>query len=306
MSWFRKRANGGMGRVETASLGIQASKLSDSAILTDGASQSTKRRLSLKDDLAIYNLEKQPTTFDFATWAVIAKTLGVKHVHFGYDGVIQTWKYTADVAWKRFANILLPICKMAGFSWSLGAIEKPGVTFPYHYGHAEKVFQKLGYVEKLKPTYEWADKDYITITIRESIRNKWRDSNKKAWERFADKAGKKVVMVPDAETSPFQVDLEYRMALYAGADMNLGVNNGPMSLCHFSDAPYLTFMKIPDVGHEQARHLVKHMEQINFGPGSQFGFRNEKQLLVWQDDTYSNILRAYEDVMGIRKILLPD
>jgi len=195
---------------------------------------------------------------------------------------------------------------MAGFTWTLGTIEKPGITFPHHYGHVQKVFKKLGSIKKLKPTYEWADKDYITVTLRKSIRNQWRDSNVKAWERFADKVGKKVVMVPDAETSPFQVDLEYRMALYANADMNLGVNNGPMALCHFSDAPYITFMKIPDVGHEQAQALVKHMETVNFGPGSQFSFRHEKQLLVWQDDTYSNILRAYEDVMKIRKILLPD
>lgn len=255
--------------------------------------------------MAVYDLARKPTTFDFATWAVLAKTIGAEHVHFAYDGVIQDWKYGADVAWKRFGNIVLPICKMAGFSFSVGALDEGGFSVSHHYGAVNKVFNKVGRLEKLVPTYEWHDKDYITVTIRKSIRNQWRDSNQKAWDKFADRVGKRVVVIPDAETSPFSVDLEYRMALYAHADMNLGVNNGPMALCHFSDAPYLTFMKIPDVGHEQARHLVEHMNKGGFPPGTQFDHRHDKQLLVWQDDTYDNIMRAYEDIMGIRKILLP-
>ena len=100
-------------------------------------------------------------------------------------------------------------------------------------------------------------------------------------------------MLPECENSP--IDLEYRMGLYSGAQMNFGVGNGPMALCVFSEAPYLLLNLCPEPGDEKVQYNQKKLlERQGFPEGSQFAFKNERQLLVYEPDTFENIVRAYE------------
>lgn len=246
---------------------------------------------------AIYDLTKMPTTFDFAAWCVIAKTAGCDHVHFIADGPIASKKYPKDIAWRRWANICLPMCKLAGMEFSVGGHEE-GREFTYAYGHVEQVYKHIGRIAKLQSVYDHGDSGYITITLRESFRNTYRNSNKEAWNRFAEylkKRGKRVMVLHDCESAP--LNLEYRMALYCGAEMNLGASNGPMALCHFSDAPYITLNMAPKRPEgERGYDLEKLMTSGGFPFGSQFSFRNADQILVWKPDTYENIVEAYEAI----------
>lgn len=247
-------------------------------------------------NIAVYDLSKNPTTFDFVTWAVLAKSHGSEHVHFIADQGIADNKYSATVAWKRFGNILIPACSVAGLTFSVGGT-KTGHTFDWHYGDVNNFYKKHGFIKKLAPTGTIPIKNYITITIRNSIRNKWRDSNMEAWKKFSkylDSQGKNVIVLKDCELEP--LDLEYRMALYYQADMNYGASNGPMALCHFSDAPYLTINMCPPTPSDHGYNIVEHMAKGGFPVGSQFEFKNNRQKLFYISDTYENIVKAHKEM----------
>ena len=245
---------------------------------------------------AVYDLTTYPTTYDFAGWAVMARTCGVEHVHFIIDGPIAHWKYPEDIAWKRFATILLPICRLARLTYSVGAREQ-GPEFSYHGGHVNALYLKAGRLEKLKPTLKRDGRaPYVTLTLRESFRNQHRNSNREAWQRFHQylmQTGLDVVVIPECEDAP--INLEHRMALYCGAEMNLGVAQGPMALCVFSDAPYITLNQNPkDMTGRAQYDIDKLLVKTGFPPGSQYAFRTDRQILIWEPDTFENIVAAYE------------
>lgn len=248
---------------------------------------------------AVYDLGSMPTTFDFAVWAVMAKTHGCTSVHFINDGPISSWKYPASVAWKRFGNILVPICALAGLPFTVGR-RIDGLEVPdYTYGGCERLFKEAGKIAKLEPTVKIMG-GFSTITLRRSFRNTFRNSNTEAWLRFKahlEGEGKSVVILEECEQAP--LDIEYRMGLYCTADMNFGASGGPMALCHMSDAPYLTINMAPvDKAGEGYLDLANFMTKTGFPPGSQFSFRNARQKLVWKSDTFDNILAAYRELKG--------
>lgn len=253
---------------------------------------------------AIYDLTKEPTTFDFAAWAVNARTHGCDHVHFVIDGDIAHWKYGKDIAWARFGTILVPICSFAGMSYSVGA-RLEGEEFPYNHGAVEAMYRELGRIEKLTPIGSLNRSGHVTITMRESFRNKYRNSNKEAWERFStylQERGENVVIFPECENAP--INLKQRMAFYCSAKMNLGVANGPMALCIFSEAPYITLNQLPErpaTVTEMTIDVKRLAEMIGFPEGSQYSFRNERQILIYRPDTFENIVAAYESMFPVQE-----
>ena len=249
---------------------------------------------------AIYDLTKFPTTYDFAAWAVIARTHGVERVHFVIDGPIAHWKYGVDgqdIAWKRFATIVLPICKLARLSYSVGA-RMQGDQFPYHGGDVCRLYRERGSIKKLEPTVTWDKRGYVTITMRESFRNPHRNSNNEAWkafEKYLSGKGVDVMVIPECENAPLNV--EHRFAWYWNADMNMGVAQGPMALCVFSDAPYITLNQNPKDTTGKAQYDIDRLlVKTGFPPGSQYDFPTPKQLLVWEPDSYEAIVRSYENM----------
>lgn len=245
---------------------------------------------------AVYDLGKMPTTFDFASWACFARTCGAAHVHFIVDGPIAAWKYPADVAWKRFANVLLPLCRLAGLEYSVGGREE-GREFPYLAGKLNTLYQQTGRIVKLEPTKRINRSGFVTITLRDSFRNRYRNSNLSAWyefRTFLESRGIEVEVFPECENQP--IDLEQRMASYCAADMNFGVANGPMSLCIFSEAPYRTFNWYDTGGEKVQYDQGKLMAAQGLPEGAQFAFRNERQALIYERDTYDNIRKAWDSL----------
>lgn len=246
----------------------------------------------------LYPLDTSPTTFDFAVWAVIARTMGCEHVRFVISHGMDERKYSADIGWRRFGNILIPLCKLAGLTYSVGG-ECAGHTFNYFYGHVDQMYRKNGQIERLKPAEPVRKSDYITITLRQSFRNKFRNSNTAAWAKFASTVqcdGVTVITLDECEDEPLSV--LKRMALYAGARMNIGVENGPMVLCHLSDAPYITMNMCPPEypGERHSKRMVGMLQDSGFKYGSQLSFAAPNQRLVWKPDTFDNIIEAYEYV----------
>lgn len=248
--------------------------------------------------IGLYDLSKMPTTYDFAAWLVIARTHGCNNVHFVTDRPMPTAKYSAAISWARFGNLIIPMVELSGMTFSTGGLV-PGNEYRYIAGDVEKTYLKCGRLEKLKPVSKVERTGYVTITLRDSFRNKYRNSNAQAWDAFAEylKArGTEVVIVPECEDAP--IPLRTRMALYAGAEMNLGASGGPMWLCHMSDAPCIIMNVAPKRPHgEPGYDLADLMASSGFPFGSQFSFRTPKQALVWKPDTLNNIVDAYDSML---------
>lgn len=237
-----------------------------------------------------------PTTFDFAVYAVVAKTLGYDLIHFSVSNMTQI-KYPTEIGWRRWANICIPLCKLAGMKFTVGPnIE--GDMLGYHTGAIEGLYKRTKKIEKLKPLYEYGKKGYVTITMRESFRNKWRDSNRQEWAKVAEylmKRGEEVAILEECEMQPLA--LEERLAIYANAKMNLAVGNGPMVLCWLSEAPYLTF-QLPKGPEEDYKNLVEQWNRMRFPVGSQLSFRNKMQEIVWGPDDADLVIEKYEKLVG--------
>jgi hypothetical protein len=234
-------------------------------------------------------LRKHPTTFDFAAWLVVVKTLGCTHVRF-IDGEIAAHKYPAEVAWKRFKHILRPLCGLMGMTHDL-EYGGEGISPAYHYGTVAKVYEQLGEVALYPRLDPVIDGDYVTVTLRKSFRNAYRNASDD-WERVIDtlqQRGHRVIVVNDCEDKP--IPMHVRASVYGNAVLNLGASNGPLALCHFSEAPYLTFNLIP---RENGRYWVEHHARTGFPVGSQFAFRNERQKLVWEPDDFEVIMREID------------
>jgi hypothetical protein len=137
--------------------------------------------------------------------------------------------------------------------------------------------------------------------MRESFRNKWRDSNREEWAKVAEylaKRGEKLVVLEECENQPLSV--EERMAIYANAKMNLAVGNGPMVLCWLSDAPYLSF-QLPKGPEKEYQALVEQWTRLGFPVGSQLSFRTPMQEIVWGPDDADLIIRKYEELVDGNK-----
>jgi hypothetical protein len=237
----------------------------------------------------LWDLKTAPPTWDFGIALVCAKTAGVERVHFRYEGEVSRKKLSEELYWHRFKNIITPLCDLAKTPWVKGPGGE-GMTFGYHAGDLEKVFKEHGRIWKYTTTYRAVGKKrrYVTVTIRESFRNMERNSNRPAWNRFISDLEKKskVIVLEDRELDPIPVS--ERMSLYAHADMNYGVNNGPMALLYCSESPYTVFNMIPRANPDPWR---EHMEKGGFPVGSQFSFRNERQKIVWESDDYEVLSR---------------
>ena len=245
--------------------------------------------------IGVYPLHRYPTTFDFAAWVTLAKSSGCDHVIFDVGQGLPGKKYSVDIGWKRFGNILVPLCALAGITYSVQTFGE-GSSFSYNWGAVEQFYRQHRRIELLKPTIAPSDSGYVTVTLRESFRNTHRNSDIPEWEKFCNyltRIGKRVILLGECEQAP--LDLEYRMSLYAGAEMNFGVNNGPMSMCCFSEVPYMIFNIFPKrVPTEKTYSVSKMMTRDGFGYGSQFSFRKPNQTLVWEPDDYQVMVNSYE------------
>jgi hypothetical protein len=157
----------------------------------------------------------------------------------------------------------------------------------------------------------------VVITLRESLHQPERDSQKAEWFRFAREIRKdyRVVFLPDSFslTSPIPgfeswtvaaLNTYLRSALYHHAFCNLMVSNGPNVWCIFGEAPYLIFKQLvpalPDWDHGQPKGW---REQDHMEVGDQYSWASPLQRLAWRDDTCDNILEAFGEFVDTARRL---
>jgi hypothetical protein len=261
-----------------------------------------------------YNVCTSPLGFDFLVWLVTCEMNRIRHkapaplkVAFweGKGEVENLNRERRDLWLTRVFRPLLPL---------IGAVEAPEAVGGHHidtYVSKDIVdaCRRGEHVPRLKSKTPCANSGHVTITLRELF-DDTRNSTTQEWLRFADalKAeGEQVIVVRDTRkafealpgytTYPTaSLDVDVRLGLYEKATMNFFVENGPQGLCWFSDAPWMSFHQI-DESHNAnwLRSRWFWQQNVHINPGEQFPWSSPDQRLVWQADTYENILSAWRE-----------
>ena len=173
--------------------------------------------------------------------------------------------------------------------------------------------QALAYVQKwldvhcknLKP---------VSITLREMSLEKQRNSDVTAWLKFAKELPAKgyfpIILRDTALTmelpgknfsgltlfNEVSLNLELRTALYQLCYINAFVANGPAELCLFNTkVNYLYFLKMYD---GDGKRLYEH-PGMGLPHKGRFPVGGPHQLMVWDDDTYTEIKRHFWDLTAL-------
>lgn len=181
---------------------------------------------------ALYRLSEQIAGFDFFTWLVLQKAAGFEEVVFDPINPKTDKFMRAEVA-RRYESILKPGPALAGMKMSegsKGARASGGQQELVDYCRAGGLVPRLSSV--LPPGSE-----RYTATLRTTRRWPHRNSREEGWRIFAAEIGARVI--EDYDVTP--IHLHERMALYAGAEMNFFVTNGPVMLCFLSEYPAMSF-----------------------------------------------------------------
>lgn len=222
---------------------------------------------------ARYSLNGRIAGFDFFTWLVMQKEQGVTSVSFDANEP-RSNKFTTIEILSRYESILKPGCAFAGLPYDElgegqntigGQVELMGFL---------KSGRKLQRLKSVLPR----GKERYTVTLRTTRRWPWRNSNEEVWREFAREIGARVI--PDYDVEP--IDLHERMALYAGAEMNFFVTNGPVILCFLSDYPAMSF----DVGQSP-------MINLGIPIGGQYPFlMRDRHVQIYERDT-ADVIRKH-------------
>lgn len=235
------------------------------------------------NEILLYDLSNRPASFDFVTCLATSMALGIKHVRFVYGG----WKpknYSLKQAEERWQSIVEPASALYGIGYSIG--ERRGVEVNHMLRAAIEVYKHTGRIGKI--IAPCVAKDYVTLTLRKS-RNPERDSNEEESRKWASQCDRKVIIVPDNEDSA--LSLADRMRLYAGAYVNIGVINGPMTLGFHSDAPYICMRTIGCAASQSTSPEFSAKNGIT--TGFQFPWAVAGQRMSYLDDTSANIEFEY-------------
>lgn len=273
---------------------------------------------TLTPDHVTYNVPTGPMSYDSLVWLINAEMNRIREgapaplkVHF-WHGKDQNPQLD-DVRAKMYYNVAKPALRL------LGAIEENQEG-----GWCEHVYTPAPIVKRCRggekvPKFKAPDKflaemreysDYVTITLREAPYWPHRNSNLKAWSKFAkyltDK-GEKVVFVRDTDKAdePFKNwpicpmashNLMARAALYEVAKVNLFVSNGPVSIAMFNDKPWLEFVKIEPDGHTYHMNTPWFWRQnCGLEVGEQYPWSSDKQRIVWdKKDDLENLIEAWD------------
>lgn len=276
-----------------------------------------------KRKVAFYDFQVSPYSFDFAQFLLCAKGQECTEVVI-VPGVRGYQKCTPGEQEYRLNNLILGLCPEAKVCQSreeAKAFWHEG-CFPNGYTvdapvASHMVGQVLKQV-KIHPFFPRPEKkaevvadglnrtNLVVITIRETHIKPARNSTIDAWIEAAHwmrAKGLDPVFIPDTENpdrkfGPFQsvrkaaMDVQYRLALYDVATLNVGVNNGPMALNLYSRRPVLYFRPITPNYPESSEDFWR-AQGIPFK--SQLPWFTGLQRIIWEgSDNCENITQNVE------------
>ena len=234
--------------------------------------------------IAFYDLQYRHPTYDFFTWLVHVKLLGAVEIVFP---PLETWKFLMRKKWpreetlRRLDNFLYPGAALAGLPWRTGS-EGERHLGSHLYIEVWRDMQKLGCgLPRLRSVLPPGNVRH-TVTIRETFYLPYRNSDPDLWRLFGERIGARVI----EDTMRQDIGLYERMSLYAGAEMNWGIPNGPLSMLYLTPYPLTEFCDPHKFRECFSRQHIPLNDQIPwFLP---------KQKLVWQKPTMDSLMREFE------------
>ncbi len=225
--------------------------------------------------IARYDLSRQIAGFDFFYWLLWVRSIGATEI------VIDTSKpkhdkWDAATTYGRIDTIILPGPALAGLP------SRVGTDGEVHRGYLAELLKSAragNPIHRLRSILP-AGTDRYTVTLRKTERVPIRNSNEPAWREFAAEIGARVIT--DAEVCA--MPLAELMAIYAGAGMNFGVSNGPVTMCQLSEYPVMVFDFQKSVG---------PLANLGMAFGDQLPWRTPQQFQVWEPDELPVIRRHF-------------
>ncbi len=186
----------------------------------------------------------------------------------------NTKKWPLEIVRKRFESILYPAPALLGLKASIGNAGNPKLVSGSQ-AHLVRAWNpSFARLKSVRPP----GKERYTVTLRKTQRSPTRNSDEGVWREFAKEIGARVI--PDYEDEP--IHLHERMALYAGAEMNFFVTNGPVILCFLSTYPAMSF----DL-------QIAKMTHMGVPWGEKYPFCLDNQFQIYEPPTPENIRRHF-------------
>lgn len=290
---------------------------------------------SLDASFVCYNVPGLPLSYDFVQWLVAAEMTRIREKAPAPLKVAFWWgpegkRHQLNPARAQmFAGVVKPALDL------IGAVEdsramlgrttsycvvrditegyKSGQIVPFLNAPSEA---RISMGLWLRSVGHW--RAPVTITLRECEGWPERNSNIAAWLAFADHLrarAETVIFVRDTAKShepmanhltcpQAAIDLHARMALYQAARMNFFVSNGPVTLPVFSKAPWTMFWEMKPEGHvypPATPSFVHEHYGIDPHMNEQFPWSGPDQRIVWSNDDYPNLVRAWAEFTANRR-----
>lgn len=273
---------------------------------------------------ACYDLNCNPPTYDVVTFLAILELKRLEKGHgdielhilpgnasgFRKDGL---WPESIEERVYLREKLLVPLCELLP-SVKLVAVNNDRRTQGWgkeaRHISLVKIMEAVRYGSRpLRPRQAYFKKEkLITFTLRQAKHWPLRNSRTEEWHRAAETLrgdGYTVVIVPDtarASPAPYtdpgelaSVHLETRAELYASAQLNVGICNGPMWMSIFMDAP--TLMLRPTTNAARGCFDDRFYQRCGLTKGDQLPTSPDYQRLVWEEDYETNIVDAIREML---------
>lgn len=272
---------------------------------------------------AVYDLGLSPPTYDFISFLVEAERYRIAHKFdrmdvcfqpgpwhgFRHDDLPPDAQTRRAMLWRVCvaAARLLPSVRNVNV-WRERMPCPAKDVFPEGYAENQPksryaIAYLRGAAKMLSPSEyacRWAVKRtagmrYATITMRKSSYWPERNSRESEWQKVAtwlQSQGIMAVYIEDADegANPAALDLDLRAALYTGAEINLGVSNGPMVLLPYLGARYLIFAVCNEAVHSASEAFLNAHGYYRGGDGMGGNGR-----MIWKPDTSENIIAELQE-----------
>lgn len=267
---------------------------------------------------AVYDLSVAPASYDFVTWLGAAemarKRGGHRKLRVSFlDGPKDGFRDdplpgSTDFKKQIVTNVILPALTMIGAEegtatdgWRSEYVFR---ALHYHFKRGEDLPRmKAPNWAKVAVQHWLKGRHPVVVTLREAEHWPERNSNMDAWLRFARET-RDVVFVRDTLKAEdplegFEIfpaasrNIAIRQALYEEARLNMLVSNGPAILLWLSDSPFVQFNLLKPGFPAGEKDWIETF--IGLTVGDEYPFRNSHQRIVWEDDNYEAITRAYRE-----------
>lgn len=235
--------------------------------------------------IARYDLSCQIAGFDFFHWLLYVQSIGATEIVIDTSRISAS-KWDLATTKRRIESIILPGPALAGMPCRVGT---DGKVIMGYLGALLDSARKGNKIRRLRSILPAREVRY-TVTLRNTARAAGRNSNEAAWRTFARKIG--ALVIEDYDIQP--IGLHERMALYAGAEMNFGVSNGPVTVGLLSEYPMMAF------DFQKSAKAIERQSGMKLG--EQLPWRTKDQFQVWEPDDLPVIRKHFKEWHALRQV----